>query len=116
MNKEGDHRMSEQTSQMTTLPSEVVAFCQLLARILYRCLQEQDERLLDRLGLPIAILPIEVESQCASQEHHSVILPILEQDPTSAKSLPGESKALQGSRLAQPRNVKREGQKEDHCG
>lgn len=35
-----------------SLPSEVVAFCSLLARIMYRCLAEQDERLLALLSLP----------------------------------------------------------------
>jgi len=38
--------MIDDVSVRQPLPSEVVALCALLARIMYRCLTEQDQRLL----------------------------------------------------------------------
>ena len=36
------------------LSSEVVAFCGLLARIMHRCLQERDPRILSLIDVPVA--------------------------------------------------------------
>jgi len=41
---------SYDTQQVEPLPSEVVAFCTLLARIMYRCLLEQDVRIMALLN------------------------------------------------------------------
>jgi hypothetical protein len=38
------------TQPADPLSPEVVAFCGLLARIMYRCLQEQDPRILSLIG------------------------------------------------------------------
>jgi hypothetical protein len=35
-----------------SLSPEIVAFCALLARILYRCLQERDPRIVSLIGVP----------------------------------------------------------------
>jgi hypothetical protein len=45
---------SQDTQQIEPLPPEIVEFCALLARILHRCIQEQDPQILSRLGFPSA--------------------------------------------------------------
>jgi hypothetical protein len=81
--------MSEPSSQLPPLPGEVVAFCQLLARIVYRCLQEQDPRVLDQLGLPTAPPPSEeARRQSPSEQHERALRLTREQDPPRARPFP----------------------------
>jgi hypothetical protein len=42
------------TQRADLLPSEVVAFCGLLARIMHRCLRERDPRILSLIDVPVA--------------------------------------------------------------
>lgn len=49
-----------------TLPSEVLAFCRLIARILHRCLHERNARILELLKQPPAI---STESLLTQKEH-----------------------------------------------
>ena len=54
------------TQQVDPLPPEVVALCALLARILSRCIQEQDPQVLFRLGFTSAPA---IQSSEVSHEH-----------------------------------------------
>jgi len=52
---------TQDTQHTDRLPSEVVAFCDLLARIMYRCLQEQDPRMLALIAVPVVVVAQESE-------------------------------------------------------
>ena len=54
------------TQHAYPLSPEVVAFCDLLARIMYRCLQEQDPRMLALIAVPVVLVAQESE---VSHEH-----------------------------------------------
>ncbi len=58
--------MVNETQTVETLSSDVSAFCALLARILQRCLAEQDARILTFLSFPLADAPDEVSYESAA--------------------------------------------------
>lgn len=51
MSNRHEHLLMQEETQ--ELHSDVIAFCTLLARIMHRCLMEQDPRIMELLDLPI---------------------------------------------------------------
>lgn len=51
----------EAMQQQENLPSDIVAFCVLIARIMVRCLKERDPQVMELLSLPFRTEEAETE-------------------------------------------------------